>query len=371
MCRWLSISTTPSVQLKDEYMKKLFCCILAVALILSSVCGCALSQKVTDEMFALDTIISFTIYDTDINHAKDTIGKLKSEITRLENLLSATKKGTDIYNINNSDGKSVTVSSETATLLKNALDISKSCDGAFDVSIYPVVKLWGFDTKEYRVPTDAEISKTIQNVDYRNVLVEDNKVTLKKGMSIDLGGVAKGYIGDCLYSIMKQQKIQSGLVNLGGMIILYKNNNDTDNFTLGVEYPDTSEVFATFNTSTEFTVTSGAYQRYFEEDGEVYHHIIDPNTGKSAQSDISSITVLGSNGLENDALSTAFYVMGVEKTLDYIKTHKNSSAQMYSIIMLNDDKTKLYVTADLVDNGFKLEKKFEDEITTSVINISV
>ncbi len=345
----------------------LFLCVLFVLLLL---CSCAENFEKTDEMFALDTIITFKIADEDEFLAKDTIEKCKTEIARLENLLSATDEYSDVYNINHAKGKEIEVSMDTANLIKSACMISQSCDGAFDISVYPLVKLWGFDTKEYTVPDDDEIKDALQYVNYENISVDENKVTIGENMSIDLGAIAKGYIGNRLYEILKDSEIDSGLINLGGMIILYKNNNDNEDFNIGVEYPDSGEVFATFKTKTPFVVTSGAYQRYFEENGEKYHHIMSPYTGKPSDSDISSVTVVGGDGVENDALSTAFYVMGVDKTLDYIKTHKSKNGSAYSIIMLNDDKTKLYVTADLVECGFVLEKKFKNQISTQVIDVT-
>lgn len=350
-------------------MKRICSIFLCVVFVLLLLCSCARTYEKSDEMFALDTIITFKVSDSDKEKADATVEKCKDEIRRLEKLLSATDKNSDVYKINHSDSKPVLVQNETAKLIKSACEISKSCDGAFDISVYPLVKLWGFDSKDYKVPTKTEIDDTLQYVNYKDINVDENLVTLKKGMSIDLGGIAKGYIGNRLYSILKEQNVERGLINLGGMIILYSNNSDSDDFTLGVEYPDTSEVFATFKTKTPFTVTSGAYQRFFEENGEKYHHIISPYTGKPSQSDISSVTVIGNDGVENDALSTAFYVMGVDKTLDYIKTHKNKSGQMYSFIMLNADKTELYVSSDLVENGFSLEQKFENEININVIDM--
>ena len=118
----------------------------------SSLCACSNSDKVTDEMFALDTIITFSVYDNNKALAKETIDKCKREITRLEKLFSATLEGSDVYNINHSNGEKISVSYETATLIKRALAMSKSCDGAFDISVYPLVKLWGFDSKKYNVP---------------------------------------------------------------------------------------------------------------------------------------------------------------------------------------------------------------------------
>lgn len=349
-------------------IRRLFCAFLAFVVSVLPLCGCSENEKVTDEMFALDTIISFAFYDDDAEKAKDVIKKCKDEITRLDKLLSATKEGSDVYKINESGNNGVLVSDETYELLKRANELSKSCDGTFDVSIYPLVKLWGFDSKNYAVPPQNDIDSALSYVNYSDIkLKENNCVKLKKGMSIDLGAIAKGYIGDKLRSIMKSEKLKRGIINLGGMVILYDSESDSESFNVGVEYPDTGEVFLTLSTKEDFIVTSGAYQRYFEENSKRYHHIIDPFSGKPSESDISSITVIGQDAVANDALSTAFFVMGIDKTLEYIKTNKDSFEELYSVVILNDEKDELYISSDLAKSGYELNNVYEDKIKVNVI----
>lgn len=354
-------------------MKKALSLLLCVLSVVTTLCACSTTQKVTDEMFALDTFITFTVYDKDSTLAKETIDKCKSEITRLENLLSATKEGSDVYRINSLSGDSVQVSDETAQLIRKALEVSKSCDGAFDISVYPLVKLWGFDTKDYSVPTKAEIDKARALVDYRNITVTDeNEVILKEGMSIDLGAIAKGYVADCVCALLKDSTVYSAIVNLGGTVVTYGagKSEKEPGFTVGVEYPDTSgEVFLTFNCSDIAVVTSGDYQRFFEEDGVRYHHIIDSLTGCPAQSDISSVTVLGADASVCDALSTAFFVMGIDKTLEYIENHSVETENCYSYLILSKDKNELYASADFALSGLELEKAYEDNIEIHLYDV--
>ena len=348
-------------------MKKIFSVFFALLTVLLSLCGCADAEKSTDEMFALDTIITFCIYSSDENISTDTISKCKDEIIRLENMLSATKKGSDVYNINHSDAKKVSVSDETIRLLQKARKLSESCDGAFDVSVYELVKLWGFDTKEYKVPTSDEVEKTLRYVGYSDVTIDKNDVLLKKGMSIDLGAIAKGYIGERLYDIMKNSEIDAGIINLGGMVVTYSSENSYKEFSVGVEYPDTGDVFAKLNVSKPFTVTSGGYQRYFEKDSKRYHHILDPKTGKPSESDISSVTVISDDGVANDALSTAFYVMGVDETLEYLKNHNADVEDGYSVIILSSDKSQVFVSEKLKADGFELLDGYEKEININYV----
>lgn len=354
-------------------MRKAICLALAFIIMVSSLCACSNSDKVTDEMFALDTIITFSVYDNNKALAKETIDKCKREITRLEKLFSATLEGSNVYNINHSNGEKISVSYETATLIKRALAMSKSCDGAFDISVYPLVKLWGFDSKKYNVPDKSEITDALRCVNYLDITADnnDNYVTLKKGMSIDLGAVAKGYIAEVVQGILLEKDVHHGIINLGGLVVTYSDSDKNDeDFTIGIEYPDTGEVFAQFDTQIPFTVTSGSYQRFFEENGVRYHHIIDPKSGSPAESDISSVTVIGFDGTYCDALSTAFFVMGIDKTIEYVKTHTDDEDNKYSLIILSKNKDELYITSDIAESDFTIYKEFENKIKINVIDVN-
>ena len=339
---------------------------MAVVLSLSSLCGCSEKKdSVTDEMFALDTIIRFTLYDDDTEFCEKLIDDCKAEITRLENILSATKEGSDIYKLNNANGETVTVSDETAELIANSLELCKSTDGAFDITIRPLMSVWGFDTKNYKVVTDEEIEKAKSFVSYKNVCIDGNVVSIKQGMAVDLGAVAKGYIGDKVRKILNNSSVYSALVDMGGMIICKGLSKSPDEmfWNIGLSYPDDSgECFLKFKNSSPAISTSGGYQRYFEEDGVIYHHIIDSKTGKPADSDISSVTVIDNDGYLCDALSTAFYVMGVDKTVEYLNTYKNVMGDRSLVLILSDDKKTLYASQEFKTYNLEPEllKGYED-----------
>ena len=347
-------------------MKKILCVCMVVVLLLSTLCGCSNKvEGVTDEMFALDTIIRFTLYDEDKELCENAIKDCKAEITRLENLLSATKESSDIYKLNNANGEAVNVSDETAELLRNSLEICKNTDGAFDLTIRPLVSVWGFDTKEYKVPADIEIEEAMSLVSFENVQLDGNTVSIKQGMAVDLGAVAKGYIGDKVRKILENSGVYSALVDMGGMIICKNVSKSPDEmfWNIGLSYPDDSgECFLKFKNSSPAVSTSGGYQRYFESDGVTYHHIIDSKTGKPAKSDISSVTVIDSDGYLCDALSTAFYVMGVDKTVEYLNTHRNVMGDRSLVFILSDDKNTLYASEEFKTYNLEPEllKGYED-----------
>lgn len=343
-------------------MKKLICIFLIVAIVAVPLCSCEKGlSSYTDEMFALDTIIRFTLYDEDIDLCKETVKKCKDEIIRLENLLSATKEGSDIYALNNAFGDTVVVSSETSQLLEQSKEISKSVDSAFDISVKPLVSLWGFDTKEYKVPSQKEIENTLSCVGYEKIHIDGVNVTVDENTAVDLGGIAKGYIADSVRRIVDEGSVYSGIISLGGMIITVGKSSsyEKDCFTVGVEHPSENEsYFFTFEMTQPFVSTTGGYQRFFEKDSKRYHHILDTKTGYPAESDISSVSVIGESASYCDALSTAFFVMGVEKTTQYL-SEKGSD---YQVIILSDDMKTLYLSKSFKDESIKhkLEKAYDN-----------
>lgn len=350
-------------------MKRLLC-VLLVILLVPLLCGCSSTKK--DEMYALDTIISFELHAKYESSCDYLVNEAKDEITRLEDLFSTSISHSDIYRINHSNGEPVQVSEETADIIRTAREISRLTDGAFDISVYELVKLWGFDTKNYHVPTDKEIEETLKKTGYENIeITEDNVVTVKNGVKLDLGGIAKGYIMECIDTeIGSDWDFIGALINMGGMVdtMGHNRNRGDDKWIIGIEYPGSGgDYFATFYDRD--ATTSGAYQRYFEEGGKKYHHIIDPKTGKPAESDLSSVTITNPCSSYTDALSTAFYIMGKDKTIEFIKNHNYSEDQPYSVILLSKDKKDVYITEDMIDANFELANGYEDEINVHVIKL--
>lgn len=310
----------------------------------------------TDEMYALDTIIQFTVYE-DENNAKAAVDKAKEEITRLENLLSVSKES-DISKTNNSNGDKVKIEDETSKIIKKSIEISKSTDGAFDVSIYPLVKLWGFDTKKFKVPTDTEIEKTKKLVNYKEIDLDDDNIKINPDMQIDLGGIAKGYIADRAKEVLIENNIDSAIINAGGNVVTIGSKEKNKDFKIGIQTPfDDKSYFATISISDLSAVTSGPYQRYFEENGKVYHHILNPKTGYPADNDISSVTIISSDSTLADGYSTAFFVMGIDKIIEFYNDNK-----LFDFVILDKDMKNVYITSSISD---KVE--FEKDLNINII----
>lgn len=312
----------------------LFCAII----ICTIMCSCSKQPEIT-QMYALDTIINITVYDGN----KQAVKEAENEIKRLEELFSISSDG-DISCLNKSEN-GAEVSTQTADLLKKALKISNDTDGAFDITVYPAMHLWGFDSSNYYVPSDKELKEIKKLINYKAVSIDGNYVSFSPNMKLDLGAIAKGYIADRVCEILKENSVKSAIIDLGGNIRTVGLKN-SKNWTIGIKSPqiDSSDVFAKVNVGEINAVTSGAYQRYFEKDSVIYHHILDPLTAKPANTDISSVTVFDQDGAMCDAYSTAMFVMGTKKAINFAKQ------KGVDVAILDKDMQKLYVTENINKN---------------------
>ena len=294
------------------------------------------------DVYAMDTFMTIKAYGSNGQVAIDCA---KEEIQRLEKLFNVNDTDSDISKINNSKGSSVDVSEDTANLIRMSLEKSQETDGALDISVYSVLKEWGFTTEDYIIPDDNKLRELLENVGYEKISVEGDTVTVPDGYEIDLGSVAKGYTSDRICDIMRENGISSALINLGGNVQTVGKKTNGELWKVAVENPeDTSSYICTINVENKAVVTSGNYERFFEgEDGNLYWHIIDPADGHPADNGIISATVIGESGVTCDALSTALFVMGKDKAFDYCKTHTEIEA------VLVDDNMNIYITDGLSD----------------------
>ena len=255
--------------------------------------------------------------------AKAAVDAAFKECERLEGLLSKTIEGTDIYNINHSGDAGAEVSDETLELIKAAIAYGDESGGLFDCTIGPAEALYDFHEEEHQVPTDAQLADAASKVDYKQIVIEGNLVKLGiPGAEIDLGGIGKGYAADMTAACLTENGVTSGIISLGGNIVTIGDKLG-DDFRIGIEKPfsNQSELVGVVNTSDSTLVTSGSDERYFEADGKIYHHILDPATGLPADTDIAGVTVVSSLGhsMDCDAMSTICLLLGKEKALEYIE----------------------------------------------------
>lgn len=250
--------------------------------------------------FAMDTYMTITAYG---KNAESALNQAEDKIEELEKLWSVTNENSEIYAINNSNGNTVSVSSETAELIDFSLNVSEMTEGALDCTMYPILTEWGFTTSEYKIPTDEKISELLDNTGYDKIQMNGNDVVIPENMQIDLGAVGKGYTGDLVTEVLKENGVTSALLDLGGNIQTIGTKSNGTDWKLGLRSPFDEGNFATLEISDCAVITSGGYERYFVgDDGETYWHILDPKTGKPAHSGLVSVTVVGKEGRLCDAL---------------------------------------------------------------------
>ena len=323
-------------------MKRWICAVLAAVMLVSLV-GCGKTEEpARQDIFAMDTYMSLVAYGED---GQEALTAAAREINRLEQELSRTVATSYIYKLNESG--SALVSDETAKLLQNAMEYSAATNGLFDVTVAPLVSLWGITTDSPRVPSQGEIDALLPLVGSGHIHLDGQTVTLDSGCAVDLGGIAKGYASDRVAEVLKQYAVTGAAVSLGGNVYVCGQKPDGTAWSVAVQDPQKTDAYAmTLELTDVFAVTSGGYQRYFTgEDGTVYQHILDPRTGYPARTDLLSVTVIGQNGTMADAYSTALYVMGEQAACDFWR----QSGGAFELVLITADGRVLY-TPGLADH---------------------
>ena len=326
-------------------MKKTKIFTLASALLLTACTPDNTPYQDRISFFAMDTYMEITAY----GHADTSLTDCKEEIQRLEALLSVTDENSEISKINASGV--CTVSPDTAAIINCALQIGAETDGALDITVYPILKEWGFTASEYHVPDSETLSALLQNADYTQVKLDGNNVTVPDSVQLDLGALAKGYASDKAAEILKDKGIDSALINLGGNIMTIGSNPSSGSpWCIGIRNPfSLDENIGVVEVADKAVVTSGSYERCFTaEDGTTYHHIIDPATGCPARSGLVSVTVIGDSGIKCDALSTALFVMGAEGAEDYY--HEKGD---FDMILVTEER-EIIITERIADSFVSL-----------------
>ncbi len=307
--------------------------VLAVTIISA---GCS-KKEVSQTAFLLDTVSTITIYDYSSDEsANDIINECFSLCTDYENKLSRTINTSEISAINSAKGGKTQVSEQTAELIKKAIKYSELSNGKFDITIAPVSSLWDFKSESPAPPNDSQIKEALSHVNYKNISVEGNTVELlDESAAIDLGGIAKGYIGDKAKEFLIEKGVTKALINLGGNILVICPENDS--LKIGIQDPNGQEgaLSGAISTNGNSLVTSGIYQRCFEYNGKLYHHILDTSTGYPVDNNLASVTIIGPESADCDALSTTVFCLGAEEGLKLV----NSLDGYEAVIITKDNET--------------------------------
>lgn len=289
------------------------------------------------------------------DNAQKALDDSRELIMRLESELSVTDEGSCIYELNK-NGKG-TVTDSAAVLINKAVEIGDRTGGALDISLYPVLKEWGFTTEDYHIPDDKILADLLSDVDYKSISISGNEVTLPENVQIDLGALAKGYTSDSIMKQMSSDGVDSAIVSLGGNVQAIGGKPDGSAWKVSVRDPFAPDTdMCIVEIKDKAVITSGNYERFFTgDDGKNYWHIIDPADGYPADNGLVSTTIIGESGLECDALSTAFFVAGKDKAVDYWRSDRS-----FDMILVSDDG-KIYYTEGIADS-FKNISSMEAEV---------
>ena len=305
---------------------------LITALMVLTFTSCGGENTTTRQSFAFDTVVNITANKSFSSEISQAFELCKS----YGDIFSRTSPDSELYAINT--GEDTSPSADIKNVLDFSLEMSRLTDGAFDITVAPLVELWDVNNRT-APPTDAEIKAAQEKVGYRKISGEPFSL---QGACLDMGAVAKGYIADRLIGHFKKNNVTDVIVDLGGNVALLGEH------TVGIRNPFSSdEVFAVIKLKDKSAVTSGAYQRYFIHNQKRYHHIIDPRTGKCADSGIASVTVVSPSSMWADALSTSIFILG-EDALSLCKEFPDTDA-----LIINENGT--VITTD----GFEEKYDFE------------
>ena len=324
-------------------MKRLFIGGLLVAALMLAGCSAQTSAEEssqTREVYAMDTVMTLEAYGQNADAALDAA---VAEIERLDALWSIASSDGEIAQLNAE--KQITASADTLALLTRAKEISTATDGLFSTTIAPLMEAWGFTSGDYRVPDEAELSALLAHVDDEEIAISGSTVTIPADAKVDLGGIAKGFTSARVMGIFHENGIKNGILSLGGNVQALGTKPDGSLWRVGLQDPANERaLFATLELADKAVITSGAYERNFEQNGVVYHHIIDPRTGYPAESGLSSVTIVSDDGTLADGLSTTLFIMGKEAAVEFWRSHRDD----FDMVLLADDGA-VTVSAGIAD----------------------
>ena len=345
-------------------MKKIICTLIAcisIGLICSS-CANKKNQHYEKSNIVMDTAVTLSAYG---ENSKEAVEESFKKLDEINEMASVSISTSDVYKINSASGKSyVKVHPEIFKMIKNSIEYSQLSDGAWDITLGPIINLWGIGTDKERIPLDEEIKAKLLLVGYDKISINenDNSVMLQKeGMAIDLGGIAKGFAADEVLKIYKKYNIENGLINLGSSsIYALGKNKDNNEWSVGIKHPrseDPNGYMGIIKLSNESLSTSGDYERCFIKDNKRYHHIIDPKTGYPVDNGVMSDTIvidgnITDNGMLCDILTTTVFTLGPEKGLKLIDSLQGVSCE------ITTSDYKVYTSVGFKARIIDLNKEF-------------
>lgn len=316
---------------------KITALLTAAAMICTTGCSGLSSKPMSYTGVALDTVISIQIYDS---NDESLIEHCQTMCEEYEEKFSRTIETSEVSRINAAGGAPIEVSKDTVTLIKKGIYYGDMSDGAFDITIGSVSSLWDFKAENPSPPSQEAIAEAVSHVDYKKIQIDGNTVQLlDTAAQLDLGAIAKGYIADRIKEYLKDEGVRHALINLGGNVLAIGGKLDDSPFNIGIQKPfDTDgNPITSVSLKDKSVVTSGTYQRYFEKDGTLYHHILNSSTGSPCNNGLNSVTIITDSSLTADALSTTCFLLGPEEGMKLVNQLDNVDA-----VFINKDNELIY-----------------------------
>ncbi|HDK7139992.1 TPA: FAD:protein FMN transferase [Clostridium botulinum] len=344
--------------MKIKYVTILLLCICLPLIFVG--CNSKSEEPVSRETYLMGTIINIKAYGKNADKA---VQASVDKISDIENKMSLNISTSEINKINKNAGIApVKVSKNTFDVVKASLIYSEKSKGSFDITVEPLVSLWGIGTDKARIPSKDEINNALKLINYKDVIINEKESTVmlkRKGQAIDLGAIAKGYAADELKEVLLNYNVSSAFLNLGGNVYVLGNKPDKTPWKIGVQNPlePRGDYLGIVSVSDKSVVTSGNYERFFERNGKRYHHIFDTKTGYPAEKGLISVSIISDKSIDGDALSTSVYTLGLDEGKKLIESLNNVEA-----VFVTKDK-KVYITSGLKDifkltnTDFKLQNK--------------
>ena len=302
-------------------MKQMIALLTAMILLLTlPACGAQPARTARDrEVFAMDTVMELRVYDS----SDAVLDEMDAALAALSRELNAEDDNGGLYALNRAGGGE---NAALADLVRRAAALSARTGGALDVSLHLASLAWGFPSKRYSIPTEADLTELANHCGMRLVACEGDRITLQNGAELDLGAIAKGYAADRMAQYLRERGIKSAMIDLGGNILAIGHRPEGGNWRVGIQKPFENSIIDTVMVSDQAVVTSGVYQRYFEKDGILYHHILDPHSGMPCDTGLFSVTMIGASAEECDALSTVGILLGYQKTAELLTRYPDVNA---------------------------------------------
>lgn len=334
-------------------MQKKPLAIITAMILFISVVGC--TKKEQDELFSrteliMGTVVKLTLYE---GGSEEILDKAFERVKEIEDLVSVNKEGTEIDKLNKNAGiKPMKLSDTSYEIIDKGLEYSEISKGGYDLTIGALVKLWSIGLPEAKVPSQEEIDTAIKKIGYSKVKInaETKEVFLsEEGMMLDLGSIAKGYAADEVAEVLKEEGVESAIIDLGGNIFALGSKEGNKNWKIGIQNPfdNRGSIVGTIEISNKTVVTSGVYERYIEKDGVKYHHILNPKTGYPYDTEIQGISIIADKSIDGDALSTLVFTKGIDEGLELVNRLDGIDA-----IFINNKK-EVYISEGLRKN-FKI-----------------